>query len=136
MKIRGNDKHGSGAYLASRGSRLHHAIDFETSVGEEIGSFCSGKITKIGYPYNPADKKKGHLRYIQVTDKNGIDVRVFYCQPKMAVTVGNIICKGEIIGYSQDLTKIYPGIIQHLHIEAKKDGEVLNLMEYFINSLT
>lgn len=127
-EIRGWDEQGSGAYLAKRGSRLHQGVDLITEIGEPIESFCCGKVTKIGFPYNPANIKRGHLRYVQVTDLNKIKVRVFYIDP--CVKVDDIVHKGQIIGHSQDLTQIYHGITQHLHFEVKKSSAYLNPLEY------
>jgi murein DD-endopeptidase MepM/ murein hydrolase activator NlpD len=128
MKIRGQDVHGSGAYLAKRGSRLHHGVDLVTEINEPIKSFCCGIVSKIGYPYEPTDKGKGHFRYVQVTDLSNIKVRVFYINP--LVRVGDTVHKGEIIGTSQDLTQVYPCITQHIHFEVKKTSAFLNPLDY------
>ena len=128
MKIRGQDAHGSGAYLASRGSRLHQGVDLVTDIDEPIESFCCGIVSKIGYPYDPTSKTKGHFRYVQVTDLNNIKVRVFYIDP--LVRIGDTIHKSQIIGTSQDLTKVYPGITQHIHFEVKKTRAFLNPLDY------
>ena len=126
MIIRGQDCHGSGAYLASRGSRKHQGIDIVTEIDEDIKSRCCGEVTKIGWPY--ASKDKSFYRYVQVTDLDGIQVRHFYVKP--GVSVGDIVHKGQSIGTSQDLTQTYPGITQHLHFEVKKGGAFLNPLKY------
>ncbi len=115
MNIRGQDCQGSGAYRASRGDRLHNGIDICCSQGDWIESLGSGVVTKIGYPYSPSDAHKGHLRYVQVTDDNGIDVRYFYVKP--ALNVGEILNKGDRIGTAQGLADIYQGITEHYHFE-------------------
>ncbi len=115
MKIRGTDKQGSGAWLASRGNRKHLGEDIICNELEEITSHVAGFVSKIGYPYNPSNIDKGHLRYIEVTDKNKSKVRYFYLFP--TVEKGQKILKGDILGISQDLTKIYNGITQHYHLE-------------------
>jgi len=118
MMIRGNDCHGSGAYLASRGSREHNGIDICCDKGELITSFINGVVTKIGYPYSqgllthPAKKA---LRYVQVTDLYGFDIRCFYVLP--SVEVGDRITAGQILGDAQGLTDIYEGITEHYHFE-------------------
>jgi len=131
-EIRGTDKHGSGAYGASRGSRTHKGVDLITLKDEMIGSFCCGVVTKIGYPYNPIKHpNKGHFRYVQVTDVDGIAVRSFYLNP--LVEVGDLVEVGSIIGQSQDLLEVYEGMTQHIHVEIKKQGEFLNPVEYLRN---
>ncbi len=134
-EIRGQDAHGSGAYLASRGvdkngrPRKHMGIDFVTLSGEMINSYCRGRVSKIGYPYNPnRHPNKGHLRYVEVTDEKAIKVRVFYIDPLVAV--GDIIECDTVIGVSQDLTEIYEGITQHLHFEVKKGKNFKNPLTY------
>lgn len=114
-EIRGQDAQGSGHWLASRGSRKHLGIDYVCEEGEIICSDIDGTITKIGYPYNPNDKTKGHLRYVEVTDKNRSRVRYFYVKP--VVKKGDKIDAGSPVGKSQDLTRIYKGITQHYHLE-------------------
>jgi len=126
--IRGYDSQGAGHYGASRGSRIHVGIDFVTEKDQEVKSLCKGVVTKIGYPYSPEDKQKGHLRYIQVTDKRGFNTRYFYVFPE--VNVGDVVLKGEVIGISQNLTKIYRGITQHFHFEVKRKGEFVNPHHY------
>ena len=103
--VRGVDIHGSGAFMASRSGRKHEGIDVACCAGSGVFSVGSGVVTKIGYPYNPGDKKKGHLRYVQVTDDKGRDVRYFYVTPK--VMVGQKVVKNSPLGITQGLTKIY-----------------------------
>jgi len=115
LRVRGLDAHGSGAWLASRGNRFHKGEDIVCEPEEKIKSLTDGFVSKIGYPYNPSNKQKGHLRYVEITDKEKAKVRYFYV--KSSVETGQKIKKGEAIGHSQDLTKIYPGITQHYHLE-------------------
>jgi murein DD-endopeptidase MepM/ murein hydrolase activator NlpD len=126
--LRGQDSQGSGAFGASRGSRTHNGIDIACMKGSQVLSVCAGKVTKLGYPYNPNDEKKGHLRYVQVTDKDGNDVRYFYVKP--SVKVGDTVLSDWIIGEVQGLTDIYEGITDHYHFEVKKDGAIINPHDY------
>lgn len=118
MKIRGNDQHGSGAYKASRGSRLHNGIDICCEQGDDVQALSDGRVTKIGYPYAQgpdADQDKAALRYVQVSDREGIDVRYFYVAP--TVQVGDTILAGDELGSAQGLGHIYEGITEHYHFE-------------------
>lgn len=127
--IRGYDSQGAGHYGATRrnkdGSiRKHNGIDFVCTPGEQIGAIRSGTVSKIGFPYFQTDKKRRHLRYVQITDSSGLKARYFYVEPK--VQVGQRISQGQVIGINQDLMSIYSGMTQHYHFEVKKEKKFLN----------
>jgi len=129
IKIRGQDRHGAGHYLAPRGSRKHNGIDIICHKNESVICFESGKITKIGFPYNPNDAKKGHLRYCEVTVSNGDRHRYFYVES--IFLVGTLVERGDTIAWCQGLEEIYTGITQHYHFEIKKpDGSFIDPQEY------
>lgn len=125
LKIREQDSQGAGHYGAPRGSRKHNGIDIVCHAGEVVTCFESGGVTKLGYPYNPNDDKKGHLRYVEVTVPNGDRHRYFYTGP--LVDVGDSVERGQTIGSAQGLTEIYPGITDHYHFEIKlRDGSFID----------
>lgn len=127
---RGYDPQGAGHYGASRGSRSHNGVDFVTCLNEEVKAFSGGEVTKIGYPYAPTDITKGHFRYVEITGKYGLRCRYFYVSQH--VSLGDILKAGDIIGTSQSLTKVYPGITQHFHFEVKtKRGKFIDPHCYF-----
>jgi murein DD-endopeptidase MepM/ murein hydrolase activator NlpD len=126
--LRGFDAQGSGAFGAPRGERTHSGIDFACIKGSKILSVCAGKVTKLGYPYNPSDQLRGHLRYVQVTDIDGRDVRYFYINP--SVEVGDKVSTDDVLGISQDLSRIYNGITPHFHFEVKENGSIINPNDY------
>ena len=113
--IRGIDSHGSGAWLATRGSRQHQGEDIECCAYDAILSDVDGIVTKIGYPYNPNDRLKGHLRYVEVTDSKRSRVRYFYISPN--VSIRQKIKKGDVLGVSSNLKNIWDGMTQHYHLE-------------------
>lgn len=118
MKIREKDKHGSGAYRASRGDRLHNGLDICCKKGDAVLALNAGRVTKIGYPYSQdpkADKAKKALRYVQVTDEHGVSARYFYIDP--LVQVGDSVSPGRPLGVAQGLGHIYKGITEHYHFE-------------------
>jgi len=118
---RQSDSFGSGHYGASRGSRKHNGIDYACLPGGKVLSPVSGSVTKLGYPYGDDLS----FRYVQITDSDNIDHRVFYCDPK--VKVGDHVTGGlSMIGYVQDLDKRYPRITPHIHYEVKKNGEFIH----------
>ena len=129
FKIRGQDDQGSGYFGAPRKGRIHNGVDLACESGLYIKSRTHGTVTKIGYPYDPADEKKGHLRYVEVTF-DGNRFRYFYLDPM--VQVGDKIVAGDVIGCSQDLTEIYTGITQHFHFEwIGPDGEFVDPTSMF-----
>jgi len=113
MKFRDKDRYGSGSYRADRGSRLHHGVDVCCTPGDSICAVTLGEVTKLGYPYG--DLKKRWLRYVQVTDVRGIDVRYFYIDP--GVDIGDMVEAGDALGHAQNLQEVYPGITDHYHFE-------------------
>lgn len=140
--MRGIDKYGSGAFGAPRGgTRTHKGIDPACDAGDLVLSVCAGEVTKIGFPYSQAEtnsawttaqiikhNKKKALRYVQITDKNGYDVRYFYIKPM--VSKGDKIEAEDVIGEVVGVGRIYPRITEHVHFEVKKNGEVIDPNEY------
>ena len=129
LPMRGTDKYGSGAYGASRGQRTHKGIDLACYPNTRItlsliGIETVGKVTKIGLPY----AEHPEYKYVQVTTPNDVDVRVFYVTPM--VKVGEFIDADTVLGISQNLQIIYPGITSHTHIEIKKGTDFLDPKKY------
>lgn len=130
--MRWTDSFGAGWYGAPRGSRTHHGVDLGAYPGMPIISVSEGYISKIGYPYNPDNPKKGHLRYVQVTLGN-TDYRYFYVKPSYGIEIGKLVNPGDQIGTAQGLENVYPGITDHIHFEIKVDGEFVNPLDYIID---
>ena len=118
LDIRGCDSQGCGHFGASRGTRKHNGIDLVCIPGDEIQSPVNGRVTKIGWPY--ADKDKRHIRYAQV-ECSDYSFRIFYIKPM--VEVGQLVSTNSVLGFSQELGGLYPGITEHCHFEIKdKNG--------------
>mgnify|MGYP003655097571 FL=1 len=133
MKIRGQDSWGSGHYDAPRdgGKRSHRGIDIINHVNEAVCAYEAGTVTKIGYPYNQDGSKKAFYRYIEITCTDDTRQRYFYIEP--LVQIEQVVSKGDILGSAQDLGIVYPGIVQHVHFEIKKNGRFINPTEYVKN---
>ena len=127
---RTTDKHGSGFFGAPRGTRTHRGIDVACWPGSLVQSICDGTVTKHGWPYS--DPNKSEYRYIEVTDDEGLKFRYFYVLP--AITEGNRVKAGDILGEVQDLGKIYKGITPHFHFEVKLNGQYLNPNQFLQRS--
>lgn len=121
IKVRGSDRHGAGHYGAPRKGRKHSGIDIVIHKNEAITAFEDGTVSKIGFPYNPNDAKKGHLRYIEITVTSNDRHRYFYVDAFFSV--GDVVERGDIIGYAQGLAEIYHGISEHIHFEVMKPGK-------------
>lgn len=117
--LRKRDAFGCGHFGASRGKNskgdkiTHKGIDHACIPDSKVLSPVRGEVTKLGYPY--ADDLS--FRYVQITTKEGYNVRVFYVSP--LVKVGNYITEDTIIGTSQKLGDRYPKITEHVHLEIK-----------------
>jgi hypothetical protein len=74
-----NDSAGQGTFGASRGGgkRSHKGTDYEMKAGELVDSPVVGEVTKIGFPYGDDLS----YRYVQITDMDGINHRLFYVEP-------------------------------------------------------
>lgn len=131
MKIRGYDKWGSGHYGAPRGRRKHRGCDYVDHVNEAVSAFEAGEVTKIGFPYNQRSAKKRNFRLVELRISPAIVHRYFYVES--LVQVGDMVEKGQILGWAQDLDAVYPGITQHVHFEVKKNGRHINPVEYLKN---
>ena len=118
--IRQPDAHGAGYFGAPRGSRKHNGIDYACYPGSEVYPTVAGTVTKLGYPYAAHTE----YRYVEVTDTHHREHRYFYIYP--SVRVGEYVTVEDVIGKTQDLTKIYPGITNHVHYEIKHGGQYLN----------
>ena len=124
LQLRGIDGYGSGAYRASRGSRLHSGLDFKLEAGSTLLSPVEGFVTKLGYPY----AKHLEYRYVEVSNA-GLRHRFFYISPLLELN--DKVSIGDGLGVSQDLSLIYPKMVNHLHYEIKdEDGEYLDPGEF------
>lgn len=122
---RGCDKWGCGDFGASRGSRTHKGIDFKANPGQVLLASVEGEVSKIGYPYSDDLS----YRYVQVTTKEGLDVRYFYVEP--IVRLGDRVNLLDQLGTVQDLGKRYEDMVNHVHIEIKKRGDYIDPKIYF-----
>lgn len=125
------DGFGSGEFGAPRAYGKHNGVDIVGLPGSPIVSLCAGKLTKIGYPYDPKDPVKGFLRYIQVTRLDGLRFRYFYASTRLEV--GRRIEIGQIIGALQNVSHAYDArMLPHLHFEViDTKGKYLDPNQFF-----
>jgi murein DD-endopeptidase MepM/ murein hydrolase activator NlpD len=114
--VRGVDAFGSGDFLARRdgGKRKHHGVDYIAAVGQSVRAPISGEVSRLGYAYGG----DGGYRVIEIANsETKHTARVLYAAP--SVKVGDVVVAGQEIGVAQDLSKRYPGITNHVHVELR-----------------
>lgn len=112
--VRGQDKWGSGLYLASRGSRLHPGVDFISVVGQEIVAPSSGLVLRERFPYaKPVEDV--FFSGVQIQCPNAM-ITMFYFQLDKFLVKMNVK-EGQVIGIAQDISLKYPGIVNHVHFQ-------------------
>lgn len=109
------DSWGEGHFGAKRGDRLHEGIDLAAYPGSIVLSPVKGVITKIGFPYDPSNKRKGWMRYIEIKVYDDYRIRIFYVSPSLEVS--DRVAEGTPIGTVQDIRNVYRNITPHLHLE-------------------
>lgn len=123
-KVRQPDRWGSGEFDAPRGPRRHQGVDIAARVGDTVMSPIQGKVERKSFPY------ANDLRYSGVFirgrgEHQGLVVKLFYVTPAPRV-VGRIVGPGDVIGFVQDLQAKYPGITNHVHLEVRRNGIVID----------
>lgn len=120
------DAWGSGQFGAGRGSHSHEGLDVVSRPGQQILSPISGEVVREAHPY------AGDSRYTGIVIRgtgqwSGYEVKMFYVQ---GFRSGPIFA-GEEIGRAQDITARYPGITNHVHIEVRFRGLLLDPTQMF-----
>jgi len=105
--------------------RMHDGDDIGGTCGEPIWAAQSGTIIKAESGYNGGS---GNNVWIEHGDIDGVDVQSGYLHmSKIAVTVGQKVNKGDVIGYvgSTGLSTAC-----HVHFSIKKNGAESDPMQY------
>lgn len=109
--IRGFDGHGTGRYGAPRDGRMHRGVDFICDSGQDI--VCpidNAKVIRESKPY------KEDLSWSGIVLKNEVVVvQMFYFEPVKGI-FGKAVKQGDLLGYAQDISLKYPGMIPHIHL--------------------
>jgi len=119
----GGDKHGSGAYGASRGTtRKHIGVDLFTNPGDTLFAAITG-IAKATGPYtNPEPKQipiNIGVKIIGTDEFAGMTVYGFYTKALPGI-LGKKVTAGQPIATAIDMTGPYPGITNHVHFQIGK----------------
>lgn len=124
-EIRGcDDGRGCGNFGASRdsGTRTHPGTVYVATRGQDVRAVTGGTISKIGYPYSDDLS----FRYVEINAGNGYVAREFYVEPATGIVRGATVSPGDVIGTNQSLGRRYPGITDHVHVEIRYNGNLVN----------
>jgi len=114
--IRDHDQWGSGRYGAPRdnGKQIHKGTDFVCIPGQDIVSPIKGVVVREKIPYSePVDG----IMFSGLLIKNSdCMITMFYFQPLREI-LKMPIAKGQRLGVAQDISKKYPGMIPHIHLQ-------------------
>ena len=126
LKIRGEDNFGSGAYGASRGTRKHQGVDLVTAENQSIYSSFTGVVKRTVTPYASGVDSNvlSGIEIIGTGVYSDYVFKIFYLKPSVAV--GFSVGLGTKIGNAQTLQNRYKGITNHIHIEIRRNGILIN----------
>lgn len=126
QKTRVHDKFGSGQYGASRdaGTRTHNGIDIIASPNESIFCPIQGSIVRQAMPYKDDPSYEGVV--IEGREEwSGYELKIFYMEGLFSGDAN----ESQKIGFAQNLTKKYPNITNHIHLEVRYKGELIDPFE-------
>ena len=122
-----NDKGGRGYYGAPRSRMLatgklqrylHKGTDYRCEPGQIVKSPMTGIIARRAKPY-AHDFYSGVL----IVSKR-LSLKMFYLEPNSDL-IGKVVKIGDTIGIAQDISKKYPTVTPHIHVEIVKcDPEI------------
>ncbi|MGB9867327.1 MAG: peptidoglycan DD-metalloendopeptidase family protein [Bacillota bacterium] len=104
-----------------RRSGFHHGVDIACDVGTPVIAADSGVVTFSG-------RKAYYGEMIMIDHGGGKMVTVYGHLSSRAVSVGQTVQKGQVIGYS-GMTGRTTG--PHLHFEVRVDGDTVDPMQFY-----
>jgi len=123
QQSRVKDGFGSGQYGSSRdgGTRAHDGIDIIVTAGEDISSPIKGNIVRQAVPYGNDLSYKGIV--IEGTDEwLGYQVKIFYAEGLFSGKTS----PSQKIGTAQNIAAKYKGITNHIHVEVRVAGVLVD----------
>ena len=125
----------------SGASTFHSGIDIGAQAGTNIIAACSGTVTFLGF--------NGAGGYTIIIENNSFTTSYSHVSPDFKVSIGQIIKKGQVIGnvgpknvygvknnpYKDNSGNPTNGATTgpHLHFTLRKNGELVNPLDYLIN---
>lgn len=119
-----HDAYGSGDFLAGRsGSRKHNGIDLRAKIGTPVYAARSGRVSEARF-------HNGLGNYVELAHRGGYTT-IYAHLSKIDVKEGRFVRQGEKIGeVGKSGNANYRGIIPHLHLEVRRQGEPLDPMQF------
>ncbi len=126
--IRGSDKHGDGAFGASRkrhGVSVkggHVGADFVSEAGQDVVAPIGGKVDRI---------VSGKYAGLVVGNGEGDSWKILYVDVADEIKVGSNIRAGQSIGKAQNIQLRYgEGITNHIHLKLKINSNLVDPADY------
>jgi hypothetical protein len=126
--IRGEDKFGSGAWGARRIHKgkedIHKGVDLLYAPGKVLYAWEEMNAVRYAVPYTDgidADILLGILLRRPDTTDGVVEFKLLYVDPLPGV-IPSHLPEGTAFGRVQDLTRRYPGISNHVHLEMWQHG--------------
>jgi murein DD-endopeptidase MepM/ murein hydrolase activator NlpD len=122
MRLRVDAK-GDGHFGASRTGHVHEGADFLCKKGQVVLAPMSGLIVRQGVAYS----NDSTYKIVVLSNPNGYEIKMMYC---MTDKVGQQVKRGEPIAICQAIAEKYGAPMQnHIHLEIRKNGQLLNPMD-------
>lgn len=121
--MRGCDSQGCGQFGAGRRYGSHQGADYAATLGQDVLAVTGGVVDKVGYTY--ADDLS--YRYVRISTVDGYSVRQLYIAPASGIAVSSSVTAGQVIGTYQGLGNRYPGITEHVHVDVRHNGNLVDL---------
>ena len=111
-----NDSGGEGGFLKNReGEKLHRGLDLSTEIGQKVYAPIPGIIQKSAAT---SKSETSGIKILGSKDFTNYTAYIFYM--KSSLPVGTTVIPGQLIGYSEDLSKDYPEeVTDHVHFSLK-----------------
>lgn len=123
--LRGCDVCGCGHFGAPRGSRLHNGLDFFIDAGKPVYSPISGTFIRKAKPYANQPFDGG------VISSGNTEIKMFYFKPLSVLKAGDKVKRGQIIGYAQPISQTCSGMKNHVHLEVRRNNELIDPKGFF-----
>lgn len=124
--IRPQDSHGEGCFASSRGggTRLHNAVDLNTSLGVDVLAARAGEA-RLATNWDPNGEGKNFGKLVIIDHEDG-DYTFYAHLDSLAVSSGDCVTAGQKIGtagYSGNAMGMQvDGLPPHLHFEIIRPG--------------
>jgi murein DD-endopeptidase MepM/ murein hydrolase activator NlpD len=117
-----DDAGGSGWFESNRIGHVHQGTDFVCRPGQSIYSPFSGTIVRESKPYANDLRWNGLLLR---SDDGSYECKLFYCT--LAEDVGKHVERNKLIAFAQGISAKYSsGVTDHIHVEVRRNGVVVN----------